>query len=243
MSGSLTIIGDRQVGKTTMVVKLHDPGTQHVQVISDLSRYYNPQTQEIAGTMSKQEAPLLVNVDLPAGERQIQVRWIDTPGEAWDNPQWRVVNPSAWQDIKTEVGESQGVLLLLPPHRNMVQSNDAIPLPRPNAWAENLDRWLQFFSGSCRNVEHILISIHKADLFCDTHSFAQEWRYDPLRSAKWYEYDRYVRKMYFSKFESAIRRYNAQNRNTKLRFFITSKDEPDLLEMPWVYLGSFLSGR
>lgn len=246
---SVVVIGDRKVGKTSMVVNLHDPGTEHVRVVSNLSKYYDPETKEIAGTRSKQEEPLAINVRLPSGEKQIQVRWVDTPGEAWDDPAWRKTNASAWKDIEQEVSQSQGILLLLPPHRTMVQpehldeNTDLDSLPLSEAWTRNLEEWLMFFEKSCHHVQHILVAIHKADLFCDVHAEAQKWHYHPTRGPLWFDYNTYIRKTYFSssKVSSLIRAYSAQKSGTNLRFFVTTIKDSSLLELPWVYLGAFLA--
>lgn len=246
---SIVVIGDRQVGKTSMVINLHDPGTKHVKVLTDLNKYYNPETGLIAGTSRKEEETLLVNIDLPAGERQIQVRWIDTPGEAWDNKDWRNTNNAAWQDIRKEVSQSKAVLLLLPPNRNMVQNHlldgetDPDNLPRPEAWANNLASWLQFFRQNCPRVQHILISIHKADLFCDIEAEEKKWRYEPLKGPLWFEYNNHIRETYFTKVNNIIRDYNSQQPGTNVRFFITTIKNSSLLEIPWIYIGSYLANE
>ncbi|HBE20772.1 MAG TPA: hypothetical protein DEG17_01045 [Cyanobacteria bacterium UBA11149] len=244
---SVVVIGDRQVGKTSMVVSLHNPGTKHVKVLTNLSKYYNLGTGEITFTRQKEEETLVINVDLPAGERQIQVRWIDTPGEVWEDKEWRNTHAEAWQDIRKEVSQSQGILLLLPPHRSMIQSHlldgETTPdnFPRPDAWVNNLESWLQFFRQNCVRVPHILISIHKADLFCHPDAEEKNWRYNPSKNPLWFEYNNYIRRTYFSKADNIIREYNAQSNGTALRFFITTTKNLSLLEIPWVYLGAFIA--
>ncbi|MFB2920759.1 hypothetical protein [Aerosakkonema funiforme] len=243
---SVVVIGDRQVGKTSMVIALHDPGTKHVQVLTDLKKYYNPDTGVIAGTSRKEEETLLVEVKLPGGERQIQVHWIDTPGEAWENKEWRKTHLDAWQDMQAKVSHSQAVLLLLPPQRTMIQPNllddksKPDDFPRPDAWTNNLASWLQFFNQNCATVQHILISIHKADLFCDFQAEAKRWRYEQSKGMRWIEYNEYIRNTYFNKADQLIREYNRQH-STSLRFFITTIKNPSLLELPWIHLASYLA--
>ncbi|MCL1463929.1 hypothetical protein [Argonema galeatum] len=247
---SVVVIGDRLVGKTSMVIALHDPGTKHVKVLTDLKKYYDPDTGLIAGTSKKEEETLLVEVKLPGGERQIQVRWIDTNGEAWSNKEWRKIYPDAWQGIQTEVSQSQAVLLLLPPHRTMIQphlldvdgNSNPDDFARPDAWTNNLASWLQFFNQNCATVQHILISIHKADLFCDIQAEAQRWRYEQLKGLRWIEYNEYIRNTYFNKADDIIREYNRQH-STSLRFFITTIKNPSLLELPWIHLASYLAHK
>ncbi|MCL1470924.1 GTPase domain-containing protein [Argonema antarcticum] len=236
---SVVVIGDRAVGKTSMVIALHDPGTKHVKVLTDLKKYYDPDTGEAAGTSRKEEETLLVEVKLPGGERQIQVRWIDTPGEAWEkSKEWQETKLAAWQGIQTEVSQSQGVLLLLPPQRITTEEE----LRRPDAWTNNLASWLQFFNQNCATVQHILISIHKADLFCDIQAEAQRWRYEQLKGLRWIEYNEYIRNTYFNKADEIIREYNRQH-STSLRFFITTIKNPSLLELPWIHLASYLAHK
>lgn len=252
---SIVIIGDRGVGKTSMMVKLVDKGTRHVKVVSPdrqsfVRKYSNPETGKIAPTSKLEEETLLVNVDLPGGERQVQVRWIDTQGETWDNKDWRVKHPAAWQAICKELAQSQGVLLLLPPHRSLVQpyllefANDPVlldELQTPTAWKKRLSDWLDFLRENCPKVQHILISLHKADLFCDVQAEARKWEYKPSVSRLHFDYNNYVRNTYFNAADDIIRAYNSFHPTAPLQFFITTTENQILLELPWVYLGTYIA--
>ncbi|MEW6498113.1 MAG: GTPase domain-containing protein [Cyanobacteriota bacterium] len=252
---SVIVIGDRSVGKTSMVVALADPGTDHITVVnpdseSFVARYLDKDKGTTAPTFQKKEETLLINVDLPAGERQIQVRWIDTPGEAFSNKDWRNDKPSAWQDIQKEVSQSQGVLLLVPPHRTLVQPHlleeatepvDPDELQTSNAWVNRLKTWLEFLSKNCTRGQHILICIHKADLFCDIQAESKRWRYDHSRSRPWFDYNNHIRNTYFTAANEIIRQYNSRTTGSSLRFFITTTKNQSLLELPWIYLGAYIA--
>ncbi|NJR73014.1 MAG: hypothetical protein HC773_03520 [Scytonema sp. CRU_2_7] len=81
------------MGKTSFTVALANSGTNHVKVVSNaeslVAKRFNAD-KKIAGTSQMTLESLLINVSLPSGERQIQVLWIDTPGEAFSNRDWKV---------------------------------------------------------------------------------------------------------------------------------------------------------
>ena len=246
---SVIVIGDRKVGKTNMVVALAE-GTENVNIIDSgsLNKRFNVDTGVIAGTSRKEEDMLSIRVNLPAGEREFQTNWIDTPGEVWDNPSWREENPTAWQDIQQSVSNSRAIFLLLPPYRTMIipeqldgePANDPDTMPRPEQWRNNLSAWLKFFRQTAPRVQHILISIHKADLFCNLNREERKWRYDPSREPKWVTYNEHIQRTYFELAAPIIRQHNRQSAITP-RFFITTTKNPALLELPWIYLGAYLA--
>ncbi len=251
---SVIVIGNRQVGKTSMVVALAK-GTENVEVIrpdpqSLIAEKSNPKTGEIAGTDRKQEKSLLLRVALPSqplGGREVQVHWIDTPGEAWSKPEWKKNNLEKWQDLIEAVSQSRAVLLLLPPYiyRSRPQNSEEQREPEeldPETWKAQLKDWLAFLRKYCPRVQHILISIHKADLFCyNLEDEAEDWRYDPFNQFRWLDYDNHVRNTYFGLADDIIRQHNTQPPYLSPQFFITTIKSPTLLELPWVYLGSHLA--
>ncbi|MBD2775238.1 GTPase domain-containing protein [Iningainema tapete] len=247
---SVVVIGDRGIGKTSMVVALAKSATKHVKVVSNpeiIARRFNVEENRIAGTAQMTQETLLINIDLPSGQRQIQVLWIDTPGEAFSNREWQTNNPTAWRDIKQQISQSAGVILLLPPHRDLIQPNrldertDTNDLPINQAWVNRLEHWLNFFSENCTNYQHILVCIHRADTFCDIEYEGKKWRYDNSRNSLLYEYNNYIFKTYFTAANDLIRQYNSRHYPSNLQFFITTTDHPSLLELPWIYLGSYLA--
>lgn len=247
---SIVVVGDRGAGKTSMVVALAKSRTNHVQIVSNaenlVTRRFNVAENRIAGTAHMTLETLLVNIHLSSGIRQVQVLWVDTPGEAFSNRDWKTKYPTAWQDIQQQINESKGLILLLPPHRDMVllQNTDTRTmvdeLPTTKAWVNRLENWLLFFQENCSQVEHILICIHRADTFCDIQNEGKKWRYEKSKTSLFYEYNTYVRKTYFTPAEKLIRTYHPILR-TNLQFFITTIDNPYLLELPWIYLGAFLA--
>lgn len=243
----IVLIGERAIGKTSTVVKLAK-GTKHVKYAGNpndlIARYSNPLTGAIAGTAKMTPETLVMNVDLPAGEKQIPFLWVDTPGEAFSNSKWRLDNQVDWQNIQQTVNQSKAVILLLPPYQKQIipqrpdlQDN----LPTYEDWLKTLQTWLNFIANNCQKVSHILICLHRADTFCNVQLEAKKWRFDNLKQPLWFEYDNYIRKTYFTGAHSLIKEYNSKHPTTSLRFFITSIYEDSLLELPWIYLASFLA--
>lgn len=246
---SITVIGDRGIGKTSMVVALAKHGTKHVHIVNNpeyiVTRRLNREENRIAGTAQMTLETLLVNIELASGTRQIQVVWVDTPGEAFSNRDWKTNYPSAWSDIQAQISESKAIMLLLPPHRDMISAPNldtrTIPdeLPTARAWINRFESWLNLFKQNCSQVEHILICIHRADTFCDIKHEGKKWSYQQSKTSLFYEYNTHIRKTYFTNVEKHIRDYNSNSSN--LQFFITTTDNPQLLELPWIYIGAFLA--
>jgi hypothetical protein len=247
---SVIIIGHRQVGKTTTIIALKTPGTCHVNIITDLSRYYNPETGQIAGTARREEDTLELKVELPSGKKQIFVNWIDTPGERWENlTEWQENHPDDWKATKKAVSESEAVFLIIPPYRSLIKPNFfneyANPVidqldnfPTLEQWKNNLKTWFDFFKQSCSQVRHILISIHKADFFCDIESEAEKWCACNYGQPLFFRYQSQIRQQYFNQIDPLIRQYNNQANGQQVQFFVTTKNNKCLLEIPWLYLGS-----
>ncbi|MBD2136045.1 GTPase domain-containing protein [Anabaena sp. FACHB-1237] len=252
---SIVVIGDRKTGKTSMVRALAENG-KYVQITDGdiLARdLYNPSTRAIAGTEALTTKTLKMEVDLPAtGARQLNILWIDTPGEFWSNPQQRKDSPTAWQAMEDKVKQSKAVILMLPPHESLVSSTrinlspDYLkpyePLPNSDQWVNGLQNWLDFLEQHCKRVKHIIIALHKADLFCDVAAEGKTWKYNPNKggSAPWYEYSDYVLEAYFGVGNQVIRKYKGTEIGARTNFFITSTESIELLELPWLYLAPYL---
>ena len=253
---SVVIIGDRKAGKTSMVRALAEHG-QNVRIADSqmlVRELYNPATKVIAGTDEVNERGLVVDIDMPAtGVKQLNLLWIDTPGEFWSNPQQRQDHSSAWQAIVEKVEASQALILLLPPHRTLVRNSllqsapshlkPVEPLPTNEQWVYRIGWWLDFFQQHCGRVKHILIGLHKADLFCDVNAEASRWRYRPGQggAAPWFKYSSYVSDIYFSAASQVIRNYKATTVGSRTHFFITTTEQQELLELPWLYLGPYMA--
>ncbi|MDJ0579205.1 hypothetical protein [Crocosphaera sp.] len=228
---SVIVIGDRLVGKTNMVVALAE-GTENLVITepdpqSIIMKKSNITTGMIAGTSKVEEETLSISVNLSTGWREFQTNWIDTPGEAWSNPIWRQDNPAQWQDIKNSVRDSKAVFLLMPPSRNMINpdqldgglGNELDQQPTSLQWQNQLGEKLSFLRKNAPNVQHILISIHKADLFCNITQKERKWRYNPLQNFRWVDYNEHIQQAHFKIGEKIIRQHNRQAFVTP-RFFI-----------------------
>jgi hypothetical protein len=249
---SVMMIGHRQVGKTNTIIALKNPGTCHVKIITDLSRYYNLDTGKIAGTFGRVEDTLEMIVKLSSGNKKIFVNWIDTPGERWESlKEWQENYPEDWKATKKAVSESEAVFLILPPHRSLIKPDffyeyadselDKIEnFPTLEQWKNNLKNWFDFFKQNCSQAKHILISIHKADFFCDMELEAKRWCECNYIQPLFSQYQEQICKQYFTQIGDIIREYNYQRLNPgqQVQFFITTKNNKCLLERPWLYLGS-----
>lgn len=208
--------------------------------------------KNIAGTYElKAPRSLVLSVDLPSGiGKEVRVNWIDTPGEAWSKPIWRKNNPQDYQKLIETVSNSQAVILLVPPYRKtsrpvVLQDNMNPPdYLDEETWIKQLKKWLDFIRENCSNVKHFIIAIHKADLLGnDLDNDHQNWQYnrEDRKLINWFNYNKYIRDTYFDAAYDIIREHNAQPPYLSPRFFITTIDNPNLLELPWVYLGSHLA--
>ncbi|MBR8826665.1 MAG: hypothetical protein DSM107014_01960 [Gomphosphaeria aponina SAG 52.96 = DSM 107014] len=253
---SVVVIGDRSVGKSSTVLELANPYNKNcVEIVEPdyetlRENYINPDTNQMVPTRTEEQQPLVLNVQLPGGEKQVNSVWIDTPGEMWDSPQWRQENPAAWQDFKTRLNECVGIILLLPPHRDLVSpnllnvANDHHTLNRDDllnfqAWENRLGKWLDFFLQDCSQVEHIAICLHKADLFCNVDKVSREFQYNYAGGTQWWKFNETARKKYFYQVEKNIKNYH-QRGGKPIQFFITSIKNRGLLELPWLYLSPYI---
>lgn len=253
---SVIVIGEQAIGKTTTVVSLITHPTEHVEIINKDAaedKYLRlPDGRiETGGTTELRQEVLEMKVRLPSRIKEISVSWLDTPGEAFSTPQWRQENPVAWQDIEDKIRarDTQGIILLLPPHRGMVKQNyqnttnyprTPDTLPTPNTWITNLKGWLDLFKKNCHRHQHILICLHLADLVCDVKTEGSKWGYHYDRMNPWNEYNRHVKNKYFASAIEPITQFSNLSDKPDPRFFITTIENKSLLELPWIYLASYL---
>jgi hypothetical protein len=184
-----------------------------------------------------------VKVQLPTGNKSISVDWIDTPGEVW-RKSWQSDNQSEWLNLLKAMGESEGILLILPPHRGMNFHNgvDLEEFMSQQQWCNRFDRWVDFFRQDCPKLRHLLICLNKADLFCDLEKEAAKLSYNPNGSQmNWQQRHLYVLQRYFRPIEWQLEQINQSIRGLSVRCFITSIYNRSVLELPWIYLGSFLA--
>ncbi|MDJ0581082.1 hypothetical protein [Crocosphaera sp.] len=204
---------------------------------------------EIAGTSGLQ-APrsLSLSVDLPAGAgKKIRVDWIDTPGEAWSVPIWRKRNPEPYKKLVETVSNSQAVILLVPPYTRSKRKTASTDNSNPSdqldveTWRTQLENWLTFMRKNCSNVKHFVIAMHKADLLgYDLEKDHENWEYNRQKGKliNWFDYNQHIKETYFDLAYDIIRDHNKQPPFLAPRLFVTSTKNSNLLELPWVYLGS-----
>ncbi|ABA25073.1 hypothetical protein Ava_A0015 (plasmid) [Trichormus variabilis ATCC 29413] len=244
-------IGDRKTGKTNLAMELANPKNEYVKVTSldyeNLKqRLYDVNTGEFRATDAEQAIYaeyLDIQVRLPTGNKQVLVDWIDTPGEVWRKT-WQVDNQDKWQKFLETIHESEGILLILPPHRGLTFKSgvDTEQFMNQQQWCNRFDRWVEFFRQDCSKTRHILICINKADLFCDLSKEAAQLAYNPNGAQmNWQQRHTYVLQRYFRPIHSQLAQINSNVLGLSVRCFITSIYNRSLLELPWIYLGSFLA--
>ena len=243
-------IGDREVGKTHLAMELANPDHEYVKVdypdYSVLkSRLYiedEGRTRATIDDKATYDEYLEVQVQLPTGSKQITLDWIDTPGEIW-RKRWRENQPDRWQNFLDVIRSSEGIILLLPPYREIIKSEfNSETFITQQQWFNRFSRWVDFFSQDCPKIRHLILCLNKADLFCDLEQEKAKLAYLPHRSRlNWQQRDAYVLKKFFRPIQSEIKRLNQSISGLSVRCFITSIHSRSLLELPWIYLGSFLS--
>ena len=247
-------IGDRGVGKTALATELINPKFDYVNISNqsydNLKRLlfdeeeetFKPTDVDPVNVVSRRF--LEIDVKLPAGLRTIEIDWLDTPGEIW-RKSWQADNPEQWQKVLSILGKSEGIMLILPPYREMVEfipNMDIGQLPTLEQWCNRFQRWVDFFHYDCPKVRHIVICLNKADLFCNIEKEGFELAYNPQRSRKnWYQRHSYILQRYFRPVSTSISEISSLTSSAPVRCFITSIYQRQLLELPWIYLGSHLA--
>lgn len=182
-----------------------------------------------------------VNVNLPAGPQALRVDWLDSAGEIW-RPRWRQQHSQAWQQIVEPLQRGDGIVLILPPYRDLphMQPERADEFPSRQQWCNRFQRWVEFFQQECPRATKIVVCIHKADLFCDLAKEEFELSYHPAIARKnWSQRHEYVSEKFFRPVRAELVQLNLRT-NALVRCFITSIYSRKLLELPWIYLASHL---
>lgn len=252
--GGVIYIGDRQAGKTHLAVELaNDKTHQWVKVIKPtyanlLNKHIDKfgvinRTEEIT---SVYEENLEVQVKIQGTELKIVSSWLDTPGEIW-RESWQKKLPSEWNKFIKSIRNTEGILLILPPYREIIKKSQYNPddFITRQQWINRFQKWIDFFHQDCGKIRHLCICLNKADLFFqnpkDLELEASELAYDPYTQTKnWQEKHEYVYLRYFAPLHSHLRELNRNLRGLTVRCFITSIHHRVLLELPWIYLGSYL---
>lgn len=243
-------IGDRETGKTSLAMELAHPNGNYVKVISPDYEYlkgflFDQELQRTRATEAAQasyERTLEIQVTLPTGSKQISLDWIDTPGEIWRKT-WQSKNSDQWKIFLESLRQSEGILLILPPYRELIKpSYDLDLFITQEQWCNRFNRWVDFFHQDCPKIRHLALCLNKADLFCDLQKEANQLAYIPNRSRmNWQQRHDYIFQRYFKPIHSQIKEINKKVSGLAVRCFITSIQNRDLLELPWIYFGSFLA--
>ena len=242
-------IGDRGTGKTHLALELANPKSEYVTVTNldydNLKVQLMDENSQTKATPVEMPYPrdLEINVQLPSGKKRVLVDWIDTGGEVW-RKNWQRDNLDKWTQFLEAIRNSEGVLLILPPHREM-NFNSGVDIEQfatQKQWCSRFDRWVEFFQHQCPNVRHLAICINKADLFCDLSQEAGKLSYKPYGSSmNWQQRHTHVLQRYFRPIYSQLEQLNKGLSGGSVRCFVTSIHHRSLLELPWIYLGSFLA--
>ncbi len=245
-------IGDRAAGKTHLAMELANPKSNYVKVtypdyeILKAMLYDNEleSTKATDAVSSTHNRSLEIKVEIPSGHKQITLDWIDTPGEIW-RKSWQLANPNEWNNFLETILKSEGILLILEPYREIIKPGaDVNPddFITEQQWCNRFNRWVEFFRYDCKQVRHLIICLNKADLFCDFDVDVSKLAYIPHRSKlNWQQRDAYVFQRYFRPLQPQIEQINKTVSGLSVRCFITSIHNRSLLELPWIYLASFLA--
>jgi len=241
-------IGDRYVGKTYLALELANPSYEYVKVLS-------PDYQDLKSLLwdAGNNSPMATDTDTPTQSRQIEIQvklpvpkqilvdWIDTPGEIW-RPAWQQSNAGAWQQFLETVRKSTGIIVVLPPYREMIApGNDPELFLTQQQWCHRFEQWTDFLTTNCSNLRHLLFCMNKADLFSNYQQESARLKYNPRGSAmNWQQRNSYISQRYFQLIKPYIGEITDRHPSLSIRCFITTVYDRSLLELPWLYLGSFL---
>lgn len=245
--------GDRGVGKTSLVKKIINTQSGRIKVsnITNITRNvldfnaFISKTGNIPADLSNEKNHLEMQVRLLATVG-LDIDWVDTPGEIW-RYQWQQSYPQEWDKVKGIANNSKAIIVVLPPHRDMGNGIDKTELidlhqiPNRNQWCNRFERWVKFFLEDCPQTEQIILCINKADLFCDIEVEANKLAYNPsCLTMDWVDRNNYVIDKYFSPIKAAIAEINRNRYGLVVRCFITSIYSRTLIDLPWIYLASYL---
>lgn len=241
----IVYIGDRSTGKTHLAMELANPQHESVKVSSPPNCYEELQsflTNE-SGVMRPTDANtatdfrnLEVKVKLNRW-KTLQVDWVDTPGEVW-RKSWQNDNDDEWQRFLKVVKESEGIVLVLPPYRDILSRTrvDRLDFITRMQWCNRFKLWANFFMQECNNAQRIAICLNKADLFCDIEKESMA-----LGRKNWHERHTHVCQRFLAPIRPQIELLERQMTRTSIACFVTSIYQRQLLELPWLYLGTYLS--
>jgi hypothetical protein len=242
-------IGDRFSGKTHLAMELCNPRSQSVKIVNqnyDSLRglLFNDDQEGTKPTGSTFQRSLDVEVNLPSGIAPIYVDWVDTPGEVWSSS-WQADNPQEWNQFLENARDSEGILLIISPYRELLKSGvDGDLYIRQKQWVNRFEAWVKFFRNECPNARRVGICLNKADLIadCNLDREASQLAYDPFYSKMtWQQRHAYVVSRYMRPIQPQLEDLNRSLSGGSVYCFLTSVHNRTLLELPWIYLASYLS--
>lgn len=249
--GGVIYIGDRAAGKTHLALELANKNKQFVETSLDYAKLkqnlWDSQTGTTAATRADRaiyQEYMEVKVKLVTGWKIIYSSWLDTHGEIWRSS-WQKDNPTLWQIFLKSIRETEGILLILPPYREIIDSTKDDPNQHISRqqWTKRFERWIEFFKQDCSQVRHLLLCLNKVDL-CSVNykTEAKNLIYQPYNQPKnWQQKHDYVYHRYFTPFHEQIQELNRSINGLAVRCFITTIYSRELLELPWIYLGCHLA--
>lgn len=251
--GGVIYIGDRWAGKTHLALELANPQSKFVTVANQsyeqLNRLLCDEEGRAKATGSKvaiYDRNLDIKVALPIGERHLSVDWLDTSGEIW-RQSWQNDNPDEWQRCLESIRASEGILLILAPYREALKScseQDAAEYITRQQWTKRFERWVKFFKYDCPNARHIVVCLNKADLLdgCDISRESVRLAFDPYYSKlTWHQRHSHVCNQYLQPIQAHLEEINRNRSGVSVYCAITTIKDRNLLELPWVYLATYLT--
>lgn len=258
--GGVIYIGDQAVGKTTLALELMKPGqglvtatpfTVNYTTLKDLlldSQGRVKPTGEILAFKKAIVDDYSFEVDMTINNVPCSYtcQWLDTPGEIWQQS-WQSYNHSEWQNVLNTFKSVDGILLILAPYREIIlftpPNDDPSNYLTRKQWIKRFDRWVHFFNHQCPKIRHLIICLHKVDLVCSAQDLSveiQKLSYNP-NDPNWQWKNTYIKQRYFSVIREQLQQLDQGMSGRTVRCFISSTQYRDLLELPWIYLGSYLA--
>ena len=254
----ILVIGDGFTGKTQFINALAEPdANQQVKPIG--WTYRDPKTIQVtpAGRGLSPNS-LEVQVYLPSGFKKLWVEVMDTSGEFWETENRSEVHLQDWQAIKDVSAESEGIFLILPPYNEILRAEEQnhtepyqiIPGNHSGGskdrWKSRFQQWIKFFKTDCPKAQHILVCINKADLLDSSISdLATQFAYQQNgQGLGWFDRHQYLLKRHFKPIVQEIEqlsRWKQQKSSGTVQCFLTTIHHRSLLELPWIYLASYLN--
>ncbi len=254
---SVIVIGDQGVGKTTLMLELAKYKNGNVQVISPSIAYLKTKftnNGNIVPTDNTYNTNLQLKVNLFGYLKEFNVNWIDTAGEAWrPNSIWQKQNHNDWKDTLESLENAKVLMIVMAPPRQMLKEELlAIVAEKDNfnkrdsrfrnlqQWKNRFQEWFDFLEKHCQKTDHILFCLNMADLFCDVVTECEFYKNSSaLQKIKWHKHKEHVLQEFFIEVAELIDTFD-MDRRIPIQLFVTTYYNRFLLELPWIYIGTYL---